>query len=222
MSNKITFPSAVLFDFDGVVVNSFEVHSNAWGKAYAQIFNKTIPEFPTDTHAGKAPILIAQYFCDYAGQPDKAQELNYLKAELLHTSSVTPKLLPGIKEITKFLIEKNIPFGIASNATKQFIKNSISQLNLDFEIFTGVEDYKHPKPHPEAYLTLAKKLNVSQSDIKTAWVFEDSTTGITAAKEAGMIPVGILTHRPQEALIEAGSVIQFPTVKEAFEYLIKF
>lgn len=221
MGNKIPFPSAILFDFDGVVVNSFKVHSTAWKKAFEKIFNKKIPDFPTKTHAGKAPILIAEYFCNAVGQVHLAQNLYDLKAELLHKSLQAPELLPGIKEMTSFLKENGIQYGIASNATKQFIKNSIVQLDLNFETYTGVEDYTNPKPHPEAYLKLAEKLEVSREFIKKTWVFEDSITGIKAAKDAGMIPVGILTQQAEKDLIKAGSQIQFPTVKEGFYYLSK-
>lgn len=218
MQNNIPIPSAVLFDFDGVVVNSFNVHFSAWSKAYYEIFNSTIPDFPIE-YAGKAPILIAEYFAGFAGDKNKGKELCDLKGEFLHTSNVAPDLLPGIHEITSFLKEKGIPFGIASNATKQFIANSIKQLEIDFNIFTGIEDYKNPKPHPEAYLELAKKLGVNHDKLKTTWVFEDSKTGIKAAKEAGMIPVGISTHQPTEVLREAGSQIEFNTILDAFKAL---
>jgi beta-phosphoglucomutase len=219
MNKSIPFPKAVLFDFDGVVVDSSEVHHKAWGKAFYEIFGNSIPKFPTKTHAGKAPILIAQYFCDYAKQSKKAQMLNDLKAKYLHASSNAPKLLPGIKELTTFLALNNIPFGIASNATRQFISNSIKQLELNFKTFTGVEDYKYPKPHPEAYLSLANRLNVSSKDLSKTWVLEDSSTGIMAAKEGNLIPIGIKSHLPESVLIKAGSLMQFNNPLEVFNYL---
>ena len=57
------------------------------------------------------------------------------------------------------------------------------------------------------------------SDFKDIWVFEDSLTGTTAAKLAGMVPIGILTQYSDSELREAGSQFIFPTVLEAFEYL---
>ncbi len=212
-------PSAVLFDFDGVVVDSFEVHYDAWSGAYFEIFKNKAPAFPTATHAGKAPIIIAEYFCHLGGDVSQTQNLHDLKAELLHTSSTPPKLLPGVRELTQLLKSKNIPFGIASNATKQFIQNSIDQLELDFEIFTGVEDYKFPKPHPEAYLSLANKLSISNHELSSTWVLEDSTTGISAAKQGNMVPIGILTHRPEADLIQAGSEKQFKNLLEVYNFL---
>lgn len=52
------------------------------------------------------------------------------------------------------------------------------------------------------------------------WVFEDSLTGTTAAKLAGMIPIGILTQFTEEELKKAGSAMVFPTLLEAYQYLI--
>ncbi len=122
---------------------------------------------------------------------NKLEELFYLKDNHLDIYFKVPKLLPGVHEITAFLSDKKIPYGIASNATKQFLKNSIHHLNLNFTTVFGVQDYEKPKPAPEAYITLAKALNFKENDFKDIWVFEDSLTGTTAAKLAGMIPIGI-------------------------------
>jgi beta-phosphoglucomutase len=219
MSNNRPLPKAVLFDFDGVVVDSSDVHYKAWSSAYLELFKVQIPPFPSLTHAGKAPIVIAQFFCDGINQPGKAEELYLLKSEHLHVSEQAPNLLPGLHEILFFLVENKIPYGVASNATRQFLTNSIRQLKMDFSIYTGVEDYVNPKPHPEAYISLAKKLNVQDSDFGETWVFEDSLTGTKAAKLAGMIPIGILAQHNTEALKKAGSQLVFKHLLDALNYL---
>lgn len=211
-------PKGFLFDFDGVVVNSFESHYSAWSSAFKQLFNQEITPFPK-SHAGKSPMLIAEYFCSKIGQEHKTEALFRLKDKHLDEYFITPKLLPGVKEFTHFLSEKNIPYGIASNATKLFLKNSIHHLNLNFPIVFGVEDYEKPKPAPEAYMSLAKALDFVEQDYKDIWVFEDSLTGTTAAKLAGMIPIGILTQYTEEELKEAGSTLCFSTLLEAFNYI---
>mgnify|MGYP006148038675 CR=1 FL=1 len=214
-------PKAILFDFDGVVVDSFEAHYGAWKSAFQELFNTEISAFPHQTHAGKSPMLIAQYFCEQINKADQTQDLFTLKGTHLHKGLLPPNLLPGVHEITQHLINNNIPFGIASNATKLFIKNSISQLNLNFHTYMGVEDYEFPKPHPEAYISLAKRLNVDIQNYNNTWVFEDSITGTEAAKAAGMIPIGILTQYTEDELRNAGSQLVFPTLLEAHQYLLK-
>ncbi len=212
-------PKAFLFDFDGVVVDSFEAHYGAWKRAFFELFQEEILPFPKKTHAGKSPMEIAAYFCDAIGKKEKAPLLFDTKATLLHTSTTPPKLLPGVNELTRSLQEQSIPYGIASNATKKFIANSIQQLGLDFSIFFGVEDYKLPKPNPEPYQMLASALGISESDFGTIIVFEDSITGITAVKKAGMIPVGIQTQHQEHVLKAAGCAYSFPTLLEAHNAL---
>ena len=211
-------PKGVLFDFDGVIVDSFESHYSAWSSSFKALFDEEIPPFPK-SYAGKSPMLIAEYFCNTIGQKQHAEHLFLLKDKHLDEYFKVPKLLPGVLEIEGFLTKHNIPFGIASNATKQFLKNSIKHLNINFEVYFGVQDYEKPKPSPEAYITLAKRLGFKAEDYKDLWVFEDSLTGTTAARLAGMIPIGILTQYTEEELKEAGSVMVFPTLKEAFLYL---
>ncbi|PWG04073.1 HAD family hydrolase [Polaribacter aquimarinus] len=211
-------PKGFLFDFDGVVVDSFISHYSAWTSAFKELFDKEIAPFPK-SYAGKSPMIIANYFCSVIGKVNKAEELFFLKDKHLDIYFTKPKILPGVLDITNFLSDKNIKYGIASNATKLFLKNSIQQLNLNFPIVFGVQDYKKPKPAPEAYITLAKALGFTKKDFNNIWVFEDSLTGTHAANLAGMIPIGILTQYSKEELKAAGSQFVFPTLLEAYQYL---
>ena len=216
----MVFPKGFLFDFDGVIVDSFESHYSAWTSAFKELFDAKIAPFPK-RHAGKSPMIIAEYFCSVIGKEVQTEELFFLKDSHLDTQFKVPKLLPGVVEFTSFLSEEEIPYGIASNATKQFLKNSIHHLNLNFTTVFGVEDYVKPKPSPEAYITIAKALGFKNNDFKDIWIFEDSLTGTKAAKLAGMIPIGISTQYNGEELKKAGSVLVFPTLLEAYEYLTK-
>jgi len=212
-------PKGFLFDFDGVIVDSFESHYSAWSSAFKKLFDKEIAPFPK-THAGKSPMIISEYFCSLIGKEKHTEALFFLKDKHLDVNFILPKLLPGVREFTELLTKENIPYGIASNATKQFLKNSVHHLKLNFNTVFGVEDYEKPKPSPEAYITLAKALGFHKDDFKDIWVFEDSLTGTKAAKLAGMIPIGILTQYSKEELKQAGSILVFPTLLEAYEYLI--
>jgi len=212
------FPKGFLFDFDGVVVNSFISHNSAWASAFKELFNKEMAPYPKSL-VGVAPIKIAEYFCGIVNQTERAPELFEVKDKHLDIYFKAPEVLPGVTEITSLLTDKNIPYGIASNATRLFIKNCIEKLNLNFSTFFGVEDYIKPKPAPEAYMMLANALGFTADDYKDIWVFEDSLTGTAAAKAAGMYAVGILTQYSEKELKEAGSQMVFPTLLEAYQYL---
>ena len=216
----MTLPKGFLFDFDGVIVNSYISHYSAWTSAFKELFDKDIAPFPKK-HTGKTPMISAEYFCSVIGKEKQTEELFFLKDLHLDKYFTTPKLLPGVREFTTLLSEEKIPYGIASNATKQFLKNSIHHLDLNFTTVFGVQDYVKPKPAPEAYILLAETLGFKQNDFKDIWVFEDSLTGTNAAKLAGMIPIGITTQYTEEELKEVGSVLVFPTLLEAYLYLTK-
>ncbi|WP_298884477.1 HAD family phosphatase [uncultured Polaribacter sp.] len=214
----MALPKGFLFDFDGVIVDSFKSHYSAWTSAFKELFNQDIEPFPTSC-IGKTPRVISNHFCSTIGKEEHTDALYLLKEKHLNSHFTIPTLLPGIHEITTYLSKENIPYGIASNATKQFLKNSIEHLDLNFKTVFGFEDYEKPKPSPEAYITLAKALGFLEKDFKDIWVFEDSLTGTSAAKQAGMIPIGITTQYSGEELTKAGSVMLFPTVLEAYQYL---
>lgn len=213
-------PKGFLFDFDGVIVNSKESHNSAWASAFKELFNTEIAPFPKSL-SGKSPKIIAAYFCSVIDNEKQADDLYYLKDKHLDKYFTVPKLLDGIHEMTRFLSDEKIPYGIASNATKTFLKNSIHHLKLNFDVVFGLEDYVKPKPAPEAYISLAKALDFKENDFKDIWVFEDSLTGTNAAKLAGMIPIGITTEYTAIELKEAGSKRTFATVLEAYKYLKK-
>ncbi|WP_010134200.1 HAD family hydrolase [Ochrovirga pacifica] len=217
---KIPFPKAVLFDFDGVIVDSFKSHYGAWSSAFRELFSKEICPFPEATHAGKAPYLIAQYFAEYGGDPSKAKALNALKQKHVITSALPPDLLPGVKEIKSFLETNNIPFGIASNAYTAFVENSLKHAGLPFPVCMGVDQFDEPKPSPVPYWTLAERLGIKEEDFQETLIFEDSLTGIKAAAATGMVAIGLLTQYSEEELKANGAVKVFPTLLEAYQELV--
>lgn len=212
-------PKAVLFDFDGVVVDSIKAHHHGWEKGFSELFNKEICAFPVETHAGVAPTLIAAYYAEYGGDVSLAQELMDKKHQAMLEGEVVADLLPGVREITASLKKHRIPYGIASNASKHYVAKTVEWLGIDFPVTMGYEDYVKPKPSPLAYMTLATALGVKQEDYKDTWVFEDSKTGISAAYAAEMHPFGIKGNGDGKALLENGANKLFKTLLEAHQEL---
>lgn len=220
--NTLPYPKAVLFDFDGVVVDSFKCHRAAWTSAFKEIFDKEICPFPHATHAGKAPAVIATYFATFGGDASKGPLLESLKEEHLKRTVKTtpPDLLPGAFDIEAFLTEKKIPHGIASNAPTSFVKNSVKETGIGFTVCMGVDMFSEPKPSPIPYITLAEKLGVKKEDFSKTIIFEDSLTGIRAAAQTGMVAVGVLTQYSEKELLENGAVKVFPTLLEAYQEIV--
>ncbi|MGY6649950.1 HAD family hydrolase [Wenyingzhuangia sp. IMCC45574] len=217
---KLPYPKAILFDFDGVIVDSFKSHYSAWTSAFKVLFNQDICPFPEATHAGKAPHIIAEYFAEFGGDISKAAELNKLKQRHLLTKPTPPDLLPGVREIKSFLDKKNIIHGIASNAYTAFVENSLKHAGVPFPVCMGVDQFSEPKPSPVPYWTLAERLGVKEEDFTKTLIFEDSLTGIKAAAATGMVAIGLLTQYTEEELKANGAVKVFPTLLEAYQELV--
>ena len=84
-----------------------------------------------------------------------------------------------------------------------------------FHSTTGGHQVKHGKPHPEIFLKAAEKLNVAPED---CLAFEDTRSGVTAAKAAGMNVIGVTTMFDKNTLMDLGCI----QVIDDFNSLIEF
>lgn len=212
-------PSAILFDFDGVIVDSFICHKSAWSEAYKQLFNESLPNIPNDHLTGAPSSIIGEYIANITGHKDRADELTNLKLDILLNSNLLPKLLPGTSESFALLQAKEIPYGIASNAPREYVQSTVTKLNLQSQVVLGFEDYTEGKPSPIPYITCANRLEIDENKFNNIIVFEDSVTGIISAKEAGMIPVGIGQGVAAAKLSENGAVRIFPSLLQAIDII---
>lgn len=208
-------PSAVIFDFDGVVVDSLGVHIDAWKISFKALYSQEL----TDTTGlpGRSTAAIAEILSARAGQPATATKLADLKRETLKESRLKIELLPGAKEAFDDLSARGIPFGIASNAPKAFIKTTLERLAIQVDHLFGSDDVQNPKPEPDVFFKCAKSLNISVVNHSRIIVFEDSPHGLRAAVRAGMFPIGVLTQNTSEQMISAGARVVCQHLRHAIE-----
>ncbi len=198
-------PSAVLFDFDGVIVDSFEVHKSAWIEAYTQLFKEPFPNLDAETLTGRSSLAIGEHICDETNHSGRGVELLDLKTEIALNLSKKPDLLPGVREIMKELTEKSIPFAIASNAPERFIVEVLKSYGIEVPVVLGYEHVVHPKPAPDLFFSAAEAIGISREHFASIVVFEDSVPGLTAAKSAGMIAIGIRSRFDDAEMYDAGA-----------------
>jgi len=208
-------PSAVIFDFDGVVVDSLGVHIDAWKISFQALYGQEL----TDTAGlpGRSTAAIAEILSARIGQPATAYKLADLKRETLKESRLKIELLPGAKEAFDNLSARGIPFGIASNAPKAFIKTTLERLGIQVDHLFGSDDVQNPKPEPDVFFKCAKSLNISVVNHSRIIVFEDSPHGLRAAVKAGMFPIGVLTQNSSEQMISAGARVVCHHLRNAIE-----
>lgn len=196
-------PAGVIFDFDGVVVDSLAVHLKAWQIAFKDLYGTDL----TDTTGlpGRSTMAIAEILSDRVGLPATKEKLADRKREALRHSSLSIELLPGVREAFGWLQESGIPFGIASNAPRAFIENTLERLSISVTHKFGVDDVTRPKPEPDVFLKCAKALGISVIHHQRVIVFEDSPHGVKAAVKAGMFPIGVLTQNTAQDMIIVGA-----------------
>lgn len=185
---------AVIFDMDGVIVDTNPHHRLAW-RAYYQRYGKTLSDDEFVEHiSGKHNTHIVAHL--FAGQPLSPGEVLRLGNEKealfreLYRPIITPT--PGLVEFLKALKTAGIRTAVATSAPVEnldFVVDALG-LRLYFDALLNESMVSHPKPNPEIYRKAMQLLGVEPVE---SVVFEDSTTGIEAARASGAQVVGVAT-----------------------------
>jgi len=199
---------AVIFDMDGVIVDNHNYHVKAW-KEFCAI--KNIPfdeqEFRTK-YFGKNNHDILTGLLTKDISEEEVIHLGEAKEEL-YRKIYQPYIKPveGLKKIIKSLKITNISLAVATSARKpnlDFIVNSL-QIEPYFDALVDASMVQNSKPDPEIFLKAAYQLGVEPQDCV---VFEDSVSGINAAKAAGMRVVALLTTHNRNELPDASLFVK--------------
>ena len=177
---------AVLFDMDGVIVDSEPEYCRVEMKIADQ-FNIPFSIEEQESYKGINPItmwekLVSKHDLPYTAemlyQTEKNEMANYYKSGDIHA-------IPSTIELIKMLKSSGILLAVCSSSEKNNVINTLKRLNVisDINVVVTYNDVYKSKPHPEIFLTAAEKLTVSPLE---CIVVEDSLNGIIAAKAAGM------------------------------------
>lgn len=187
MSDKKKKIAAVLFDMDGVLIDSNSVIERAWREA-AQMYGRTLSDadIVNHIHGQPGPHTIQSLFSDLPLSDREKVQQYIINAE--NTADYQP--IPGVKTLIAALANAGITLGIVTSGWRYKIDRVIALLDAHDAVSVIVErdDVKRGKPWPDPYLLAVERLNISAS---RALVFEDSTSGVTSATRAGTFCVGI-------------------------------
>jgi len=195
---------AVLFDFDGVVVDSEPVHFRTF-MHYLKPLGISVSErrWYRD-FAGTGSKNIFTVLLNGAGIMDEKTIDDYVEKRKRYYGGLVEKgevrAVEGIREFLKLLRKRKIKTAVVSGGHPENIKSALSVLGLSgyFDAVIGSGDYEKRKPHPDAFLTAAEKLGVKP---KECLAVEDSFSGFTSARNAGMKVV--LVESPALGAIDA-------------------
>jgi len=182
---------AVLFDMDGVIVDTEPLHCNAYYKMFDAVNIKVSDEL-YESFTGQATLPICRQLCEIfklSESPDTLVQLKrkFFKELFFNDPSLT--LVEGVLDLIKNYYQNGLTLVLASSASMTTINNVFTRFNLDqfFVAKLSGADLKASKPHPEIFINAAKS---SGFTAKECMVIEDSTNGITAAIKAGIYCVG--------------------------------
>jgi beta-phosphoglucomutase len=189
---RVRFPLAFIFDMDGVIIDSTAAHTEAW-RRYLAGHNISIEDIPARMLGRHNDEIVREFFQGYPlTERDiidhgsrKEQVYREVMAPVLHQN-----LVPGIVDFLE--AHADVPAAVATNAERanvQFVLETAGIARYFSAIVNG-HQVQRPKPAPDIYLKAAQLLNIAPAHCV---VFEDSLTGIQAARAAGTRVVGVTT-----------------------------
>lgn len=183
----------VIFDLDGVLVDTAKYHYLAW-KKLANKLGFDFSEKDNERLKGVSRMRSLEILLEIGGistdenQKNKwAEEKNESYVESLKTLDKTA-LLEGTLDYLNVLHNQGVKISLGSASKNAPLILSQTAIQHRFDAVIDGNCVSKAKPDPEVFLTAAKALNLSPSDCA---VFEDSLAGIQAAKKGGMLAVGV-------------------------------
>ncbi len=200
---------AVLFDMDGVIVDTEPLHRKAYFRMFEEV-NINVSETLYDSFTGQATLPICRTLCEYFSISDTPENLVSIKRK--HFKNIFENdnelsLLSGVHELIKDYHSNGLTLVLASSASMPNINRIFERFDLDkfFKAKISGADLRASKPHPEIFLKAAE---LAEEHTEHCMVIEDSTNGIAAAKAANIYCVGFKSpHSVNQDYSKADRVI---------------
>lgn len=191
---------AVIFDMDGVICHTNPYHSLAFRTFFSgHNLNPTDEEFAQHMYGKSNSYILSHFF----KRPVSGDELLQMEQEKegLFRKIYEPHIEPiaGIIAFIADLAQNRIKLGVATSAPYANLELILGKIDIRHQLgsILASEDVKKHKPDPEVYLSSAKNLGVLPEN---CLVFEDSFSGVSAALNAGMKVVGVLSSHSKAEL----------------------
>ncbi|MCK6542024.1 HAD family phosphatase [bacterium] len=196
--------SAVLFDFDGVLMDSIGDHHRSWNSVFSE-YGVSINWDEFCLLEGQSLFVIAEQLCMNHGVDIKYGQEIGKKKNNLYLNTAKPKLYDGAEDLIEWFRKQGLKTGLVTGAHRdRFYKTVGPDFTKRFEVIITADDVMKTKPDPEPYTTAATRLSVSP---ERCIVIENAPLGVTAAKKAKMACIALTTTLDQKYLNEADVVI---------------
>jgi len=195
--------AGIIFDFDGVIVDSHAVHIQAW-KALFMAMGKAVgdDELSFVVEGAKREEILRRFLGDLT--TEQIELYGAEKERLYQARASELKLVSGIAEFLAQVEEAGLPIAVASSGSRSRVERTLKTFGLlgRFRAIVTAEDVARGKPDPALFHLAASRLGVAAEQIL---VCEDAVAGVAAAKAAGMKCMAIADNGRRKLLQEAGA-----------------
>lgn len=196
---------ALIFDMDGVLVDSMHLHAAAWNMAFSEAGIIISPEsiFRLEGANDRGIVENILYDKGIFGSFDSFSSIAVRKQALFNVMDVKP--FPGINECLE-LFSSNYLLAVVSGSDRNAVDGILGRhFHVHFDAVVSGDDIVNGKPSPDPYL---KALEYLGTDPENCIVFENAPYGVEAAKNAGIYCIGIPTYVDPEMLRMADEVLE--------------
>ena len=202
---------AIIFDLDGVLVDSKEIHFDALNLALSDYDGKYIitKEEQSKIYEGLTTRSKLEILTKTKGLPTDAYD-DIWENKQRYTAKLFQSVGKDFPLVMLFNVikDKDFKIGVASNSIRDTLDTCLSNLGISdlVDVSLSNEDVENPKPNPEIYL---KAMSLLGSSAKTSVIYEDSDIGQSAAIASGAYLVPVYNR----------SAINFSTIMKGIDYV---
>ena len=200
-------PKAIIFDMDGVIIDSMPYHFLAWYEALRP-YGVRVSCFDVYAKEGEK---WSKTLKDLLVQAGKKPTRKLLTAIFSRRQKIFRKLFQrfifsGARELLASLKKQGYFLGLVTGSPRKEVAAILSAAILrGFKVIVAGDEVSKGKPHPESYLKAARLFDLAPAE---CLVVENAPLGIEAAKNAGMFCVAITTSLPKEYLQKADIIVK--------------
>jgi HAD superfamily hydrolase (TIGR01509 family) len=180
---------AVLFDMDGVLVNSEPLWFQAESGVMARLGGSWSDGDQHVLVGGSMAVTVAYLLEKGTRRVDPAVVESWLTESMIELLAAAPlPVMPGAGELVAEVAAAGLPYGLVTSSERVIMDAVLARFGTAFPVTICAEDVSATKPDPEGYLLAAQKLAV---DPRRCLVIEDSRNGVAAAEAAGCVVVAV-------------------------------
>ncbi len=211
---------AIIFDFDGTLINSETFHFHIWNEILAPYNVQLSYEFYVKKFAGVPTPINASYLVDEHRLDISRQALLEKREKLAVEKLATAELemMPQAIETLNFFYQRRLPMALCTGSPREDVDLIFERMGLGKYFLMSVtrDDVKESKPSPEGYNKCIAALGFAKEE---CLVFEDTPNGVRSARAAGLTCFAVQHDKHEHARLKEADMI-FEGLGQATDYLL--